>query len=64
MGMHSGGESSAFVLLPDHAKQLSRLLTQKIDEYEKEFGVLEGRLPSDLQPSPLKMGGGDKGVSI
>ncbi|MEK9177141.1 MAG: hypothetical protein AAB923_02485 [Patescibacteria group bacterium] len=55
MGMHSGGEVSAFVLTPDHAKQLSRLLHQKVAEYEGAHGVLEGRLPSDPTPSPLQI---------
>ena len=54
-GMHSGGEVSAFVLTPDHAKQLSRLLQQKVTEYESVNGALEGRLPSDPTPSPLQV---------
>ncbi len=55
MGMHSGGQTSAFVLTPDHAKQLSRLLQQKVVEYETAHGALEGRLPSDPTPSPLQI---------
>ena len=55
LGMHSGGEVSGFVLTPDHAKQLARLLKQKLDEYESAYGVLEGRLPSDPTPSPLQI---------
>jgi hypothetical protein len=55
LGMHSGGEISGFVLTPDHAKQLSRLLQQKVTEYESAYGTLEGRLPSDPTPSPLQI---------
>lgn len=53
-GMHSGGEVSAFVLTPDHAKQLLRLLQQKVGEYETAFGALEGKLPSDPTLSPIQ----------
>ena len=55
LGLHSGGDISAFILTPDHAKQLSRLLQQKVTEYESAFGVLQGKLPSDPTPSPLQI---------
>jgi hypothetical protein len=53
-GMHSGGEVSAFVLTPDHAKQLLRLLQKNVADYEAAHGVLEGRLPSDPTLSPIQ----------
>ena len=54
-GMHSGGELSAFVLTPDHAKQLLRALQTEINKHEAVHGVLEGRLPSDPLLSPIQV---------
>ena len=53
-GMRSGGEMSAYVITPDHAKQLLRLLQGKVDEYEAQNGKLEGRLPTDPTISPIQ----------
>lgn len=55
LALLSGGELSAFIFTPDHAKQLLNLLTKKVEEYEKEFGPLEGRLPSDPMRSPIDL---------
>jgi hypothetical protein len=55
LGLSSGGEMSAYVVTPDHAKQIWRLLGQHLEGYEKEYGPLEGRLPSDPQPSPIQV---------
>ncbi len=54
LGLRSGGEVSGFVITPDHAKQLLRLLQSKVDEYEAAHGPLEGRLPSDPTLSPIQ----------
>jgi len=54
-GMHSGGELSAYVLTPDHAKQLLRALQTEINKHESAHGVLEGRLPSDPLLSPIQV---------
>jgi hypothetical protein len=55
LGFQSGGELGAYVVTPDHAKQIWRLLGQHIGEYEKANGTLEGRLPTDPQPSPIQV---------
>lgn len=55
LGMQSGGDMSAYVITPDHAKQLWRLLGQHIDAYEQQYGTLQGRLPTDPQPSPIQV---------
>lgn len=55
LGLQSGGETGAYVITPDHAKQIWRLLGQHLENYEKQFGTLEGRLPSDPQPSPIQV---------
>lgn len=54
LGFRSGGEVTAFVITPDHAKQLTRLLAAKVAEYEAAYGPLEGRLPTEPTPSPLQ----------
>lgn len=54
-GMYSGGEINAYVLTPDHAKQLLRLLIEKVATYEAEHGELEGKLPSDPTLSPIQI---------
>lgn len=55
LGFQSGGELGAYVVTPDHAKQIWRLLGQHLEGYEKQYGPLEGRLPSDPQPSPIQV---------
>lgn len=55
LGLQSGGETGAYVVTPDHAKQIWRLLGQNLEAYEKQYGSLEGRLPSDPQPSPIQV---------
>lgn len=50
----SGGRWNVSVVTPDHAKQLLRRLQQRIDEYEKEHGILEGKLPDEPQKSPIQ----------
>lgn len=54
LGLRSGGEMSAYVITPDHAKQLLRLLEAKVSEYEAQNGTLEGRLPTDPTVSPIQ----------
>ncbi len=55
LGFQSGGEMGAYVVSPDHAKQIWRVLGQHLEAYEKQYGALEGRLPSDPQPSPIQV---------
>lgn len=50
----SGGRWNVSVVTPDHAKQLLKRLQQRIDEYEKEHGILEGKLPDEPQKSPIQ----------
>lgn len=55
--LSSGADISAFVFSPDHAKQLAKRLSEKVADYEKQFGPLEGRLPSEPMKSPFPMDG-------
>lgn len=52
--LFSGGEPSVFAIQADHAKQVMRLLMDRIEKYEKEHGPLQGRLPSEPMVSPLQ----------
>ena len=59
----SGGESHVYIFTPDHMKQVGRIIAQKVEEYEKVNGVLEGKLPSEkpqrsfISPDELRPGG-------
>ncbi len=54
LAMHSGENAHVFVFDINHAKQLSRLLTQNVEHYEKQFGPVDGRLPTEPLPTPFK----------
>ncbi len=50
----SGDEHFVFVFDIAHAKQYARILTQSVEAYEKQFGAVDGRLPSEPMPSPFQ----------
>ncbi len=51
--LNTGGDKYCFILTPDHAKQVMRLMQMNVEKYEERFGVLSGRLPSEPMPSPF-----------
>ncbi len=56
---HSGDEQHVFVFQIDHAKQLTRILQQNIEVYEKQYGKVDGRLPTEPMETPFKYPEGD-----
>lgn len=62
MAFHSGTQDHVFVFDIQHAKQIARVLTQNIEQYEKQFGAVDGRLPTESLPTPFQYPN-DKGGS-
>lgn len=54
LAMHSGEKTHVFVFDINHAKQLGRILIQNIEHYEKHFGAVDGRLPTEPMPTPFQ----------
>lgn len=54
--LKSGGVDAVFIFSPDHMKQLARLLTDRVTQWEKAYGVLEGRLSGEPVKSPYEFG--------
>lgn len=57
--LRSGGDFQIYVMSPDHTKQIAKLFTKKVEEYEKENGPLIGRLSDEPMESPIRMNPGD-----
>src|SRR5882762_5445811 len=55
---HSGEDTLVFAFQIHHAKQLARVLLKHIEEYEKQFGPVDGRLPTEPMPSPINLADG------
>lgn len=64
MRFRSGDQNRVFMFEIGHAKQLARILSQNIEAYERQFGPVDGRLPTEPVPSPFQSakgsGSGDK----
>lgn len=51
--LRSGGDNQVYVMTPDHAKQIGKLFTKNVEEWEKEYGPLVGRLSHEPMISPV-----------
>lgn len=50
----SGEKHFVFMFDITHAKQYARILMQNIEAYEKQYGEVDGRLPTEPMPTPFQ----------
>ena len=50
----SGEQHHVFLFEIAHAKQYARVLLQNIEAYEKQYGQVDGRLPTEPMPTPFQ----------
>jgi hypothetical protein len=62
--LRSGGDFQVYIMNPDHAKQIAKLFTKRVEEYEKEYGPLVGRLQDEPMMSPVKMDPPQKDIGL
>lgn len=51
----SGEVAETFALTPQHVKRLDLWLRKKVEEYEKQFGVIDPGIQTPI-PSPMQSG--------
>ena len=52
--LRSGDQHHVFIFEIAHAKQFARVLQQNIEAYEKQYGPVDGRLPTEPMPTPFQ----------
>ena len=55
MGMAVGTNLTPYALTPEHAKRLAKLLTEKVETFEKQYRPIDEnpKIPSPMQISDL-----------